>query len=77
MTAKIVRRPAGAECASILATLPDWFGLPASNAAYAEAAEQGPSWVAEQAGEVGFEGLEEFTEIWGPANPCLIMVRPV
>jgi GNAT superfamily N-acetyltransferase len=26
---------------------------------------------------VGFTPLEEFTEIWGPENPCLFMVRPV
>lgn len=150
MSFKIVRRPAGADCASILAELPDWFGLPDSNAAYAEAAERGLTWVAERPGEalgllvledlgfsaldvhllavrphlhrqgvgkalidqaravarqlgkpyltvktqgpsagyaayertrafyeaVGFEGLEELTEIWGPENPCLIMVRP-
>lgn len=150
MNFKIVRRPAGADCASILAELPDWFGLPDSNAAYAEAAERGPTWVAERSGEalgllvledlgfsaldvhllavwphlhrqgvgralidqaravarqlgkpyltvktqgpsagyaayertrafyeaVGFHGLEELTEIWGPENPCLIMVRP-
>jgi len=151
MTLKIVRRPAGADCASILAELPEWFGLPQSNAAYAEAAEREPAWVAEEAGEavglmvltdtgfaaidvhllavrphihrrgvgrtlircaldvtrergkpyltvktqgpsagyesyertrrfyeaVGFRGLEEFTEIWGPENPCLIMILPV
>ena len=23
---------------------------------------------------VGFRGLEEFTAIWGPENPCLIMI---
>ena len=151
MTLTLVRRPAGADCASILADLPEWFGIPASNAAYAEAAERGPSWVAQDAGRavglmvltdtgfsaldihllavrrdrhrqgvgrrlvdearayarslarpyltvktqgpsagyesyertrafyegVGFAGLEEFTEIWGPENPCLIMVMPV
>jgi len=26
---------------------------------------------------VGFEPLEEFTEIWGPENPCLIMIMPM
>lgn len=151
MTLKIVRRAAGAECASILAELPDWFGIPESNAGYAEAAEREQAWVAEEAGEalglmvlvdpgfaaidvhllavrprlhrqgvgkaligqalavtrelgkpyltvktqgpsvgyesyrrtrlfyeaVGFKGLEEFTEIWGPENPCLIMILPV
>jgi GNAT superfamily N-acetyltransferase len=151
MTLEIVRRAAGAECASILAELPEWFGIPESNAGYAEAAERQPTWVAQEAGEplgvlvltdqgfsaldvrllavrphahrqgvgkalirhacgvareqgkpyltvktqgpsagyesydrtrafyeaVGFKGLEEFTEIWGPENPCLIMVMPV
>lgn len=151
MTLKIVRRPAGADCASILAELPEWFGIPESNADYARAAEDEMTWVAEdlsgvlgllvltdqgfsaldvhllavrphahrqgvgqalirQAGAVardrgkpyltvktqgpsagyaqyertrafyeavGFKGLEEFTEIWGPENPCLIMVMPV
>jgi GNAT superfamily N-acetyltransferase len=148
MPLKIVRRPAGAECASILALLPDWFGLPESNAAYAAIAEREQAWVAEEAGEtlglmvlvdqgfsaidihllavrpdvhgrgvgkalvrharavaqelgkpyltvktqgpsanyepyrrtrafydaVGFKPLEEFTAIWGPENPCLIMI---
>jgi GNAT superfamily N-acetyltransferase len=26
---------------------------------------------------VGFRPLEEFTSIWGPENPCLIMIMPV
>jgi GNAT superfamily N-acetyltransferase len=150
MTLKITRRPAGAECASILAELPEWFGIPQSNAEYAEAAQREETWVAEEAGEtlglmvlvdqgfaaidihliavrrrahrqgvgkalvekaravarekgktyvtvktqgpsvgydsyartrafyegVGFKGLEEFIEIWGPENPCLIMITP-
>lgn len=148
MSLTIVRRPASAECASILAELPDWFGIPQSNAEYAEAAQRGPTWVAEEDGQavgvmvladhgfaaldvhliavrphrhntgvgkalidearavagdmgkayltvktqgpsagyesyrrtrmfyeaVGFLPLEEFTEIWGPENPCLIMI---
>lgn len=151
MTLKIVRRPAGADCASILAELPQWFGIPQSNAEYAEAAERDLAWVAEdrdgpigvmvltdhgftaieihllavrpgvhrrgvgralveQARAVarelgkpyvtvktrgpslpyepyertrafyeatGFEPLEELTEIWGPENPCLIMILRV
>jgi GNAT superfamily N-acetyltransferase len=151
MTLKIMRRPAGADCASILAELPEWFGIPQSNADYAEAAERERAWVAEADGEtlgvmvlvdtgfaavdvhllavrphahrrgvgralirqalaatrdlgkpyltvktqgpsagyeayertrkfyegVGFQGLEEFAEIWGPENPCLIMILPV
>ncbi len=148
MTFEILRQPAGVECASILAELPEWFGMPAANAAYAEAADRQPAWIARQAGEalgvmvladpgfsaldvhllavrrqahrrgvgkalvgqaeavartagkafltvktqgpsagyaaydrtrafydaVGFRALEEFTEIWGPENPCLLMV---
>lgn len=151
MPVTIIRRSAGAECASILSELPDWFGIPESNVAYAKSAERGPTWVAEDADEVlgvmvltdtgfsaidvhllavrphrhrqgvgkalidearafahrsgkpfltvktqgpsagyeaydrtrafyagvGFKGLEEFTEIWGPENPCLIMVMPL
>ena len=51
MTLEIVRRAAGAECASILAELPEWFGIPESNTAYAEAAERQPTWVAQESGE--------------------------
>ena len=151
MIFKIARRAAGAECASILAELPEWFGIPNSNLAYAEAAQGERAWVAESQEEalgvmvltnpgfaaldvhllavrphahrrgvgkaliaqacaaarefgkpyltvktqgpsagydsydrtrrfyeaVGFKGLEEFIEIWGPENPCLIMIMPV
>lgn len=151
MTLKIVRRAAGAECVSILAELPAWFGIPESNAGYAEVAEREQAWVAEDAGDtlglmvlidhgfcaidvhllavrphahrrgvgkaligqaravtqalgkpyltvetqgpsahyepyertrafydaVGFRPLEEFTTIWGPENPCLIMIMPM
>ena len=151
MTLKITRRPAGAECVSVLAELPQWFGISASNAGYAEAAEREQAWVAEDGDEllglmvltdlgfssldvhllavrphahrkgvgraliekaravgrelgkpyltvktqgpsagyepydrtrrfylgVGLEPLEELTEIWGPENPCLIMIAPL
>ncbi len=40
----------GAICESILAELPEWFGLPESNAAYAARAEEGPAWIADRAG---------------------------
>lgn len=53
MTLKIVRRPAGADCASILAELPEWFGIPASNAEYAEFAQREPTWVAEDEDVLG------------------------
>jgi len=142
---------AGAICRSILDQLPEWFGIPASNADYARLADEGPAWLAIQDGEVvglmllkphfdeaveiyliavvparhrrgvgraliddaerwaaargarfltvktrgpslpyepyertrafylaqGFVPLEEFTEIWGPENPALLMVKPV
>ncbi|HUO92051.1 MAG TPA: GNAT family N-acetyltransferase [Rhizomicrobium sp.] len=151
MTLNIVRRAAGADCASILAELPEWFGIPQSNASYIALAEHAPAWIAEDQGNalgimiladtgfsaidihllavrrsahrqgvgralvrhafsetralrrpyltvktrgpsrpyepyertrafygaVGFAPLEEFTAIWGPENPCLIMVMPV
>lgn len=148
MPLQIVRRAAGADCAAILAELPEWFGIPESNADYAAHAEREHAWVAEEAGQplglmvlvdhgfsaleihllavrphvhrrgvgralvshaasiaqalgrpylmvktrgpslpyepyertrafyvgVGFEALEELTSIWGPENPCLIMI---
>jgi len=151
MTLNIVRRAAGADCTSILAELPEWFGIPQSNAAYAEIAEVGDAFVAEENGNalglmvladpgfaaidihllavrrhahrrgvgralveraveetrargksyltvktrgpslpyepyektrrfyegVGFKPLEEFIQIWGPENPCLMMVMGV
>jgi GNAT superfamily N-acetyltransferase len=141
----------GRACRDTLATLPDWFGMEASNIAYEADAETLPTWVATRDGEVqglmilkrheaamenwllavrrdlrgngtgralietavattreagfkfltvktlgpshpsepyaetrafyracGFSPLEEFkTEIWGPENPCLFMVRAV
>jgi GNAT superfamily N-acetyltransferase len=151
MTLNIVRRAAGADCASILAELPEWFGMPQSNAAYIARAEREQAWIAEDGAEAvgimiladpgfaaidihllavrrrahrrgigralvrhavsetralgrsyltvktrgpslpyepyertrafyeaaGFTPLEEFTAIWGPENPCLIMVMPL
>lgn len=151
MSLEIVRRAAGADCTSILAELPEWFGIPELNASYAAHAEREQAWVAEEAGEplglmtlvdqgfsaidihllavrphvhrrgvglalirqacliarelgkryvtvktrgpslpyepyertrafylaVGFEPLEELTELWGPENPCLIMIMRV
>ena len=47
MTLNLVRRPAGCECASIIDELPEWFGRPDVNVAYAERAELGLAWVAE------------------------------
>lgn len=51
MKIDIVRRTAGADCAAILAELPEWFGIPQSNAEYAALAEREPAWVAEAAGD--------------------------
>jgi hypothetical protein len=66
MILKITRRAAGAECASILAELPD-PSLP-----YAPYERTRAFYEA-----VGFEPLEEITEIWGPENPCPLMIMPV
>ena len=41
----------GAICRAILATIGDWFGMPASNAEYERLAEQGPAWLAVDDGE--------------------------
>jgi GNAT superfamily N-acetyltransferase len=48
MTISIELHPAGsgAICRAILAELPEWFGLPASNAEYEQLAETGPAVVA-------------------------------
>jgi GNAT superfamily N-acetyltransferase len=57
MTYDVTLRPAGsgAACASILAEIPEWFGMPESNANYARLAEEGPAYVVEIDGAV--EGL--------------------
>jgi GNAT superfamily N-acetyltransferase len=48
MTIEIIRRASGSGgiCRSILAELPEWFGIPESNAGYADMAEAGPCWIA-------------------------------
>ncbi len=52
----------GAICAEILATLPEWFGLPASNAAYARDVGAMPMLVAQEGGKaVGFLALNRHT----------------
>jgi GNAT superfamily N-acetyltransferase len=52
MTFTIEMRPAGsgAICHAILATIPDWFGMPASNAEYEALAETGPAVIALEGG---------------------------
>ncbi len=52
MTLILETRPAGsgAICKALLATIGDWFGVPASNAEYAGLAETGPAVVALEAG---------------------------
>jgi GNAT superfamily N-acetyltransferase len=153
MTLRISERDfgAGALCRSILDQLPEWFGIPESNADYARLADEGPAWLAVDGGEVvglmllkphfetavevyllavvparhrggvgralvaaaeawakarsaryltvktrgpslpyepyertrafylatGFVPLEEFTEIWAPDNPALLMAKAV
>jgi ribosomal protein S18 acetylase RimI-like enzyme len=51
MALHIVRRPAGADCAAIIADLPEWFGRPKVNAEYVELAERQQAWVAESDGK--------------------------
>ena len=53
MTLRITERQfgSGAICRSILATIADWFGMPASNAEYERLAESGPAWLAVVDGE--------------------------
>jgi GNAT superfamily N-acetyltransferase len=51
MTLNVVRRAAGADCASIIADLPEWFGIPEASAAYVERAERDQAWVAELHGK--------------------------
>jgi GNAT superfamily N-acetyltransferase len=52
----------GAVCAEILASLPTWFGMPESNAAYKRDVELLPMFVAEDGGRVqGFIALKRQT----------------
>ncbi len=52
----------GAVCAEILASLPDWFGIPESNAAYKRDVEFLPMFVAEEDGRAqGFIALKRHT----------------
>ena len=53
MTLRITERQfgSGALCRAILATIGDWFGLPASNAEYERLAETEPAWLAVADGE--------------------------
>ena len=52
MTIQIEARPAGsgAICRNILATIGDWFGMPASNAEYEGLAQTGPAVLALESG---------------------------
>jgi GNAT superfamily N-acetyltransferase len=53
MTIEIRLAPSGsgALCRSTLAELPEWFGMPESNAEYERLAEEGPAWLALQGGQ--------------------------
>ncbi|MGH6956410.1 MAG: GNAT family N-acetyltransferase [Caulobacteraceae bacterium] len=77
MTFVIEERPSGsgAVCQSILAELPEWFGIPASNADYARMADQGPAFVAEADGRtVGILVLKPHFE--ATVEVYLLAVRP-
>ena len=53
----------GAICANILASLPDWFGIPESNEAYRQDVETMPMFVArEEDQDVGFIALKQQTK---------------
>jgi N-acetylglutamate synthase-like GNAT family acetyltransferase len=43
----IIRKPAGSECSLILSVLPEWFGIPAANAALVQQADSDLTFVAE------------------------------
>jgi len=50
MNGSISRRAAGRECAAILGQLPEWFGMPASNTAYAALADEHGAYLFERDG---------------------------
>ena len=65
----------GAICASILATLPGWFGMPESNEAYRHDVEAMPMFVACVAGEdIGFIALKQHTKFASEIH--VLGVRP-
>jgi GNAT superfamily N-acetyltransferase len=77
MTIEIRLAPSGSGdlCRSILDELPEWFGLPESNAAYAQLAEAGPAWIASTEGDdVGLMVLKRHFE--ATLEIELIAVRP-
>src|ERR1051325_9888491 len=52
----------GPICASILAALPNWFGIPESNEAYQRDVETMPMFVAREAGQdIGFIAIKSHT----------------
>ena len=69
------REQAGDACRSILAELPEWFGMPEANEAYARAADEHPSWVAVDDGtEVGLITVVQHAD--RAAEVHLLAVRP-
>ena len=69
----------GAICREILAGLPDWFGLPEANAAYADLAEVSPTWVALEDGVPAGLMLSSGTvpTLWDPDSPALFLAKPL
>jgi len=63
-------------CASILAALPDWFGIPEANAEYSRAVEQLPTFIAldDNAETIGLLAIKQHYE--RAAGIYLIAVRP-
>lgn len=65
----------GAICASILATLPGWFGIPESNDAYRRDVETMPMFAASDAGRnIGFIALKQHTKFASEIH--VLGVRP-
>ncbi len=69
------QEPMTEECERLLAALPEWFGIPASNEAYIRSLSRLTSWVALRQGEViGFVAVERhFPE---SAENHVLAVRP-
>lgn len=77
MTLRLSERQfgSGAICRAILAALPEWFGLPESNADYERLADAGPAWLAVADGDA--VGIMILKPHFGTAEEVyLLAVRP-